>query len=145
MLIEHILRRKGRDVVPVAAVDPVTAAIGVLGERNIGAVVVTADDGRIVGILSERDVVRALAQEGPGALQRTVGDLMTTEVTTCALQSTTDELMAVMTDQRIRHIPVVDAERTLVGIVSIGDVVKTRIGELETETETLHDYLSGRS
>jgi CBS domain-containing protein len=145
VLIEHILRRKGRDVVTVAATDPVTAAVAVLGERNIGAVVVTADDRAIVGILSERDVVRALATEGPGTLQRTVGDLMTTEVTTCAPNTTNDELMAVMTEQRIRHIPVVDDEAGLVGIVSIGDVVKTRIGELETETETLHDYLSGRS
>lgn len=145
MLIEHILRRKGRDVVTVAAADPVTEAVAVLGERNIGAVVVTADDRAIVGILSERDVVRALANEGPGALQRTVGDLMTTEVTSCAPNTTNDELMAVMTEQRIRHIPVVDDEAGLVGIVSIGDVVKTRIGELETETETLHDYLSGRS
>lgn len=144
MLIEHILRRKGRDVVTVAATDPVTDAVAVLGERNIGAVVVTADERRIVGILSERDVVRALSAEGPSALQRTVGDLMTTEVTTCALASTTDQLMSMMTEQRIRHIPVVDDDSGLVGIVSIGDVVKTRIGELETETETLHDYLSGR-
>ena len=145
MLIEHILRRKGRDVVTVAAADPVTAAVAVLGERNIGAVVVTADGRAIVGILSERDVVRTLASEGPGALQRTVGELMTTEVTTCAPHTTSDELMSVMTEQRIRHIPVVDDDGGLVGIVSIGDVVKTRIGELETETETLHDYLSGRS
>lgn len=145
MLIEHILQRKGRDVVTVAATDPVTDAVAVLGGRNIGAVVVTADERRIVGILSERDVVRALATEGPSALQRTVGDLMTTEVTTCVLASTTDQLMGVMTEQRIRHVPVVDDDTALVGIVSIGDIVKTRIGELETETETLHDYLSGRS
>ena len=141
MLIEHILRRKGRDVVTVAAADPVTAAVAVLGERNIGAVVVTADDRTIVGILSERDVVRALANEGPGALQRTVGDLMTTEVTSCAPNTTNDELMAVMTEQRIRHIPVV-ADGALGGIISIGDVVKNRLSDLETETKVLHDYIA---
>ena len=145
MLISHILRRKGADVVTVTADTPVTEALAVLGEHNIGALVVTAEGRRIVGILSERDVVRALAQEGPSALQRTVQELMTTEVTTCGQQATVDELMTVMTEQRIRHIPVVDDDAALTGIVSIGDVVKTRIGELETETESLHDYISGRS
>jgi CBS domain-containing protein len=78
-------------------------------------------------------------------LQRAVGDLMTTEVTTCGLLMTANDLMSVMTERRIRHIPVVGTDDRLVGIVSIGDVVKTRIDELETERETLHDYLSGRS
>jgi CBS domain-containing protein len=143
LLIEHILRGKGSDVLTVAADDPLTAAIATLAERNVGALVVTAGDGAIVGILSERDVVRSLASNGAATLQGTVGDLMTTDVHTCGPRATTDELMTIMTDRRIRHIPVVDGE-ALVGIVSIGDVVKTRIGELETETETLHDYLSGR-
>jgi CBS domain-containing protein len=144
LLIEHILRRKGRDVVTVAADDLVTHAIAVLGEHNVGALVVVAGDGAIVGILSERDVVRGLAADGPGILQGTVGDLMTTDVTTCGPRATVDELMTVMTDRRIRHIPVVD-DTGLAGIVSIGDVVKTRIGELETEKESLHEYLTGRS
>lgn len=143
MLIEHILRGKGSDVLTVAAEDPLTTAIATLAEHNVGALVVTDADGAIVGILSERDVVRSLARSGAATLQGTVGDLMTTEVTTCGPRATSDELMTVMTDRRIRHIPVVDGA-TLVGIVSIGDVVKTRMGELETETETLHDYLSGR-
>lgn len=143
MLIEHILRGKGSDVLTVAAEDPLTTAIATLAEHNVGALVVTDADGAIVGILSERDVVRSLARSGADTLQGTVGDLMTTEVTTCGPRATSDELMTVMTDRRIRHIPVVDGA-TLVGIVSIGDVVKTRMGELETETETLHDYLSGR-
>ena len=143
MLIEHILRRKGSDVLTAAADDPLTDAIASLAERNVGALVVTDDDGAIVGILSERDVVRSLARSGASTLQGTVGDLMTTDVTTCGPRATVDELMTTMTERRIRHIPVVDGER-LTGIVSIGDVVKTRIGELETETETLHDYLSGR-
>ena len=144
MLIEHILRRKGSDVVTVSAQDPVTRAVAVLGEHNIGALVVAGDEGAIVGILSERDVVRALADHGPAALQHKVGDLMTTEVTTCGLRATADDLMSVMTERRIRHIPVV-SDDGLVGIVSIGDVVKTRIDELETERETLHEYISGRS
>jgi len=145
VLIEHILRRKGSDVVTVSAQDPVTSAVAVLGEHNIGALVVAGDDGAIVGILSERDVVRALARDGATVLQQAVGDLMTTEVTTCGLLMTANDLMSVMTERRIRHIPVVSSEDQLVGIVSIGDVVKTRIDELETERETLHDYLSGRS
>jgi CBS domain-containing protein len=144
VLIEHILRRKGSDVITVSAQDPVTTAVAVLGEHNLGALVVAGDDGAIVGILSERDVVRALARDGAAVLQRAVGDLMTTEVTTCGLLMTADDLMSIMTERRIRHIPVVADDR-LVGIVSIGDVVKTRIDELETERGALHDYLSGRS
>jgi CBS domain-containing protein len=144
LLIEHILRRKGSDVVTVAAHEPVTRAVAILGEHNIGAIVVATDEGEIVGILSERDVVRALASDGPSTLQGTVSDLMTKEVATCGLRATVDELMTLMTERRIRHVPVVGDGR-LVGIVSIGDIVKTRIGELETETESLHDYLSGRS
>jgi CBS domain-containing protein len=143
LLIEHILRRKGSDVLTAAADDPLTDAIASLADRNVGALVVTDGDGAIVGILSERDVVRSLAHRGAGTLQGTVGDLMTTDVTTCGPRATVDELMTTMTDRRIRHIPVVDGQR-LTGIVSIGDIVKTRIGELETEAETLHDYLSGR-
>jgi CBS domain-containing protein len=97
----------------------------------------------ISGILSERDIVRALAA-GPDAatvLDRPVSALMSTELTTCGPQATVDELMRMMTDRRIRHIPVLDGGR-LTGIVSIGDVVKTRIDELQTETDTLHEYLS---
>jgi CBS domain-containing protein len=144
MLIDHVLQRKGSAVVTVAAHDPVTHAVAILGDHNIGALVVTDDERRVVGIISERDVVRALASDGPATLDRTVGDLMTRTVTTCGRRATVDELMALMTEHRIRHVPVVD-EGALVGIVSIGDVVKTRIGELETERETLHDYLSGRA
>ena len=141
MLIEHILRRKGSDVATVAAQDPVTRAVSVLGEHNIGALVVAGDGGAIVGILSERDIVRALAAEGPAALERTVGDLMTTEVTTCGLTATADDLMSTMTERRIRHIPVV-GDGGLVGIVSIGDVVKSRIGELESDRDQLESYIA---
>jgi CBS domain-containing protein len=144
MLIHHVLQRKGSDVVTIGAEAPIRQALSTLGEHNIGAIVVADEQGAVVGIISERDVVRALAADGPRTLDRTVGDLMTRRVTTCGLRATVDELMALMTEKRIRHVPVVD-EGVLQGIVSIGDVVKTRIGELETETETLHDYLSGRA
>jgi CBS domain-containing protein len=159
LLIEHILHRKGHEVETISADAPVADAVVKLRERNIGALVVTAapgeatadeatgtaDEGPMVaGILSERDVVRALADAAPdtaAALQQPVSALMSTDLVTCAPRATVDELMRLMTDRRIRHIPVLDHGR-LAGIVSIGDVVKSRIDELETETETLHEYLS---
>lgn len=145
MLIEHILQHKGADVVTITSDVPVSQAVSILQEHNIGALVVSDRGNDVAGIISERDVVRALATDGPGALERPVRDLMSTELTTCGLRSTVDELMQLMTERRIRHIPVID-HGSLVGIVSIGDVVKTRIDELEVETETLHSYLSsGRS
>jgi CBS domain-containing protein len=168
VLIEHILHRKGHEVETIAADAPVADAVVKLRERNIGALVVTVpagadragdsesdtggDDGSgadgtaagpIAGILSERDIVRALADAAPDAavLEQPVSTLMTTDLSTCGPRSTADELMRLMTDRRIRHVPVVDGGE-LAGIVSIGDVVKSRIDELQTETETLHDYIS---
>jgi CBS domain-containing protein len=141
VLIEHILHRKGRQVATIAAGATVAEAVALLQEHNIGALVVT-DDG-VAGMLSERDVVRALADpdRAAGVLDQVVSELMTTVVATCGPRATVDELMRLMTDRRIRHIPVVD-EGELIGIVSIGDVVKSRIDELQTETDTLHDYLA---
>ena len=150
MLIEHILHHKGHDVATIPADAPVSEAVAALRERNIGALVVTgaadqeagaATDATtgIAGIISERDIVRAL--DDPGALTRPVSDLMSTDLATCVPRATVDELMRLMTDRRIRHIPVLDRGR-LAGLVSIGDVVKSRIDELQTETETLHEYLS---
>ena len=149
LLIEHILHRKGSDVATVAPDATVSDAVALLREHNVGALVVAAGEGAgVAGILSERDVVRALGDTaGPGAvdpLARPVSALMSTDVTTCGSGDTVDHVMRLMTDRRIRHIPVVDGGR-LAGIVSIGDVVKSRIDELETEASTLHDYLaSGR-
>jgi CBS domain-containing protein len=102
--------------------------------------VVSTDGATIDGILSERDIARGLAHHGAAVLERTVGDLMTSEVTTCVANDTVDQLMATMTDLRIRHVPVVESGR-LAGIVSIGDVVKWRLGELEQENHTLHEYI----
>jgi len=158
VLIEHILHRKGAEVETIPADALVADAVARLRDRNIGALVVTAPSGEaggappgeaqgapaIAGILSERDVVRALADAGPdpAALQQLpVSALMSTELATCDPRTTVDDLMRIMTERRIRHIPVLDEGR-LSGIVSIGDVVKTRIDELQTETETLHEYLS---
>jgi CBS domain-containing protein len=142
VLIDHILQRKGSEVVTIAADATVSQAVASLRDHNIGAIVVTTEPEQgIAGIISERDVVRALAVDGSRTLNRPVRDLMTTEVTTCGLRATVDEVMTLMTNRRIRHVPVVD-DGSLAGMVSIGDVVKSRIGELEDETQTLHDYLS---
>jgi CBS domain-containing protein len=145
VLIDHILQQKGAQVVTITADTTVNQAVATLREHNIGAIVVTGQADEIAGIISERDVVRALADEGSAVLKRPVRDLMSTDLTTCGPRATVNELMKLMTERRIRHIPVVGKDG-LAGIVSIGDVVKTRIGELEDEAETLHDYLSsGRS
>jgi CBS domain-containing protein len=143
VLIEHILHRKGREVATVASDATVADAVALLHEWNVGALVVVAEGTPVAGILSERDVVRALAGAGdaPALLGWPVANLMTTEVTTCGLRSTVDELAKLMTDRRIRHVPVVDGD-AVVGVVSIGDVVKSRLDELQEETDTLHDYLS---
>ena len=149
MLIEHILHRKGREVETISPSASVSDAAVLLRDRNIGALVVIADeeaeDGvTVAGILSERDVVRALGvadADSAAVLGQPVSSLMTTDVVTCEPRTTVDELMRLMTDRRIRHVPVLD-EGGLAGIVSIGDVVKSRIDELQEEADTLHEYLS---
>jgi CBS domain-containing protein len=144
MLIEHILATKGSEVISVPTTASVADAVQVLREHRIGAVVVTDDGVAPVGILSERDVVRLLADTGPSALTRPVTTAMTTKVQTCGPEVTLDDLMVLMTTHRIRHLPVV-RDGAMVGLVSIGDVVKHRVGELAQETQALHDYVrSGR-
>jgi CBS domain-containing protein len=138
--IERVLADKGADVLTTTADTTVGEAVRRMSDRNVGAVVVLAGDA-LVGILSERDVVRRLASE-PRVLDLEVGEVMTSPVTTCGPDTTIDELMRVMTDGRFRHVPVVD-DGGLVGIVSIGDVVKRRLDELETETKQLTEYVSG--
>jgi CBS domain-containing protein len=142
MLIQRILSTKGGEVLTVTSATSIVDAVAVLTEHRIGALVVS-DDGGIsaAGILSERDIVRALGSDGAEILGRSVADLMTTEVYTCGPDATAEDLMGLMTEHRIRHIPVL-AEGKLAGIVSIGDVVKHRLGELETETRALHDYIA---
>ncbi len=113
-----------------------------LASHRIGAAVVVDDGGGVVGIVSERDVVRGLQQDGRSVLDRPVESLMTRQVVTCKRDAAIEDLMTVMTQRRIRHVPVVDGDE-LVGIVSIGDVVKSRIGELESERDGLVAYIGG--
>ena len=146
MLIEHILHTKGAEVATITPDLEVGDAVALLRDRNIGALVVTAvgDDTRVAGILSERDIVRALGGTETAAeavVHAPVSQFMTETVATCRPGDSVDDVMWLMTDRRIRHVPVLDGDR-LAGIVSIGDVVKSRIDELETETSTLHEYLS---
>jgi CBS domain-containing protein len=140
MRIADVLRNKGG---AVATITPETSVSGLLNElalHNIGAMVVVSPDG-VVGIVSERDVVRKLHERGAELLRMPVSEIMTTMVATCTTADTVDHLSALMTNKRVRHVPVVENNR-LVGIVSIGDVVKQRMEELETEQRALQDYIT---
>ena len=140
MRISDVLRSKGS---AVATITPETSVAGLLTElavRNIGAMVVVSPDG-LLGIVSERDVVRKLHDMGADLLHRPVSEIMTTLVATCTPQDSVDSLSALMTNNRVRHVPVV-VEGRLAGIVSIGDVVKTRMEELEREHEHLQAYIT---
>ena len=140
MRIADVLRNKGASV---ATITPETSVAGLLTEltvHNIGAMVVVSPDG-LVGIVSERDVVRKLHELGSDILHRPVSDIMTTLVVTCTPDDSVNSLTALMTEKRVRHVPVVVNGR-LAGIVSIGDVVKTRMEELETEQQQLQAYIT---
>lgn len=140
MQVSVVLQDKGSEVVTVGPELVLSEVIDLLDRHRIGAVIVSADGRHIDGVLSERDIVGALASDGPSALGRTSGEVMTTEVYTCHPDSTVEALMSVMTDRRVRHVPVV-VDGELAGVVSIGDVVKSRISVLENETQVLHDYI----
>ncbi|HMJ77715.1 MAG TPA: CBS domain-containing protein [Iamia sp.] len=142
MHVEGLLRNKGDDVATVAPSATVGVVVAALAEHKVGALVVSEDGQRVDGIVSERDVVRALAEHGGDALDREVATIMTTKVVTCDLSTTVDELSTLMTEGRYRHVPVV-VDGALAGIVSIGDVVKSHIKDLEDEKQTLHEYISG--
>ena len=141
MRVSDLLTTKGRDVATISQERTVTDALQVLKERGIGALVVTGPTPPLVGIFSERDVVRALAIRGEEALGVQVAELMSSDVTTCDESTSVIELMGLMTERHIRHVPVVQ-EGSLVGMVSIGDVVKARFDELEHEKKDLLDYVS---
>ena len=143
MLADQILERKGRQVSTIPPHTTVRMAAEALAAANVGALVVSPDGAALVGIVSERDIVRRLATDGPALLDQPVSTLMQSEVHTCAGDDHVDRIMALMSEHRIRHLPVV-AEGALVGIISIGDVVKTRVDELETEKSQLVDYIRGR-
>ena len=142
MQVRELLRRKGSDVVTIDPGATVSDALGLLDEHRVGAVVVSHDQQRVDGILSERDVVRRLARDGAATLDQTVADLMTAQVTTCGPGDSLDQLMATMTAGRFRHVPVTELG-LLIGIISIGDVVNARVAELELETHHLTNYISG--
>ena len=141
MRVYELLRGKGADVVTVHPDTTVADALLLLKERNLGAVVVSPDGSAVVGILSERDVVRRLAG-GVGFLGRPVSEIMTVEVQTCEAHDSVESLMATMTKLRIRHLPVVDDHGSLAGIISIGDVVKSTITQLQFERDQLEGYVS---
>ena len=140
MRIGDVLGAKpSQEVLTIAPDAGVRDLLAVLAEHNIGALIVSTDGSTVEGIVSERDVVRHLHHDGT-VINNTVGAIMTTEVETCERDVLLDDLMKVMTDRRIRHVPVVDGG-TLVGIVSIGDVVKHRIDQLQFERDQLDTYL----
>jgi CBS domain-containing protein len=140
MRIADVLRNKGAAVATINPDATVTDLLAGLAEHNIGAMIVTDADG-LAGIVSERDVVRRLNEHGAGLLGLAVSDIMTTVVVTCSPADAVDDLAALMTENRVRHVPVIDQGR-LIGIVSIGDVVKRRMEELKSEQEQLHTYIT---
>lgn len=141
MNVEGIIARKGDEVVKIAPGATLAEAVVLLKERGVGALVISVDGTRVDGILSERDVVRRLATDGVDAMEMTVARAMTTTVLTCTHADELAHLMVVMTTSRVRHLPVVDGGR-LCGIVSIGDVVKHRVDELESENQALFEYIA---
>ena len=141
MKISSILTQKGDFVATVSPEATVSELLALLAEHRIGAVVVADPEQRLVGIVSERDVARACHNHGASALDQPVRAIMTELVVTCGPDASTEELMGLMTEQRVRHIPVLD-EDTMVGIVSIGDIVKARLAELETERDAMQAYIS---
>jgi CBS domain-containing protein len=141
MRIYELLRSKGFDVITVRPTTSVSEALALLKEYNLGAVVVSTDGKQISGILTERDVVRQLC-DGLDFLNSPVSDVMTSEVLTCRAGESVQSLMNTMTEQRIRHLPVVDDLGRLAGLVSIGDVVKSHISQIEFERDQLEGYVS---
>lgn len=141
MNVDSILKVKGREVATITAETKVNLAAAELKRRRIGALVVLNAASQVCGVMSERDVVTAVAEAGAGALEQPVNDFMTHEVVTCTRFDTIDQLMSQMTDRRIRHLPVVESGQ-LIGIISIGDVVKWRIAETEHEAEALKAYIA---
>ena len=142
MRVKDVLRRKGDSVFTISPKDTVSALLDALAEHRVGALVVAAPDGPLEGIVSERDVARHLQARGAGVLDEPVSAIMTSPIHTADLDTTLDELMVLMTEERIRHVPVVVDEK-LSGIVSIGDVVKHRLEDMELEANVLRDaYLA---
>ena len=143
MKISDVLRAKGSGVITVQPDETVSGLLGLLDEHRIGAVVVSSDGTTVEGIVSERDVVRHLHSTGAGILDAPVSQIMTSEVSTGTAADDIADLAATMTEERVRHVPILDGEGRLVAIVSIGDIVKHRLSELQSERDQLRDYISG--
>lgn len=141
MTVAMILNEKGRDVVTAKATDTVGDICKTLSEKRIGAILVMNAAGQIEGIVSERDVVRVIGKDGPSALEQSVDSVMTHAVVTCADTDTVNSVMARMSAGRFRHMPVVSGGK-LVGLVSIGDIVKHRIAQIEREAAQMRDYIA---
>ena len=141
MTVKAILSRKGGDVVTIAPTAILSAAVELLAKRRIGALVVTGPDNRVAGVLSERDIGRVLSERGPAALDENVGAVMTRKVTTCTEADTIAVIMERMTSGKFRHLPVVEQGK-LAGVISIGDVVKYRLEEIERESDALREYIA---
>jgi len=141
MTVAQILSRKGRAVVTAAPAETVQGVVNLLTQNRIGAVLVVDSKGSIAGIVSERDVVRALSEHGSAAMGKKAADIMTKKVKTCSPTDTEAELMGLMTEHRIRHLPVVEGGK-LAGMISIGDVVKLRIETVEREAEEMKSYIA---
>jgi len=142
--ISHILKDKGGKVVTISPDMTIAEVVDVLKRERIGAVVALGEKKDLAGILSERDVAHGLAEHGGKLLAMRAADFMTRTVVTCTPENSVEEVMQEMTVRRIRHLPVVD-DGALVGIISIGDVVKNRLDELESETTMLQEYITGRA
>jgi CBS domain-containing protein len=139
MTVRAILDTKGHHVLSVEPGDKLSAAVKLLSERRIGAVLVMSQ-GRMEGILSERDIVRVLGERGAGVMEEPVSSVMTRKVISCREKDTVSEIMEIMTNGKFRHLPVVE-DGKVVGLISIGDVVKWRVGEYEREQEALREYI----
>ena len=140
--VKTILEEKGRDVVTLAPSATLAEAAGTLNDKRIGAVVIIGMEGRIAGIFTERDLVHAIARSGASALEQPVSSVMTSNVHRCHESTMIGELMEVMTARRFRHVPV-ETDGKLAGIISIGDVVKSRIRQVEQEAEEIKAYIAG--
>lgn len=141
MKISHVIKEKGSKVISIAPVATISDAAELLAKHNIGAVLVK-DGNSLAGILSERDLARGLAKQGAAVCNAMVSEYMTSDLVTCGPNDSTESLMELMTQRRIRHLPVID-EGELVGMISIGDVVKSRLEELESHAESLKEYIAG--
>lgn len=141
MTVARILAEKGRSVVTVRPERTLDEAIHLLAEKSIGALVVDDAEGTVLGIISERDIMRALASEGAAALDAPIQGHMTTNIVTCDRSASIEEVMHMMTEGRFRHVPVIEEGR-LAGLISIGDAVKRRIAAVEAEHQAMRDYIT---